>query len=152
MKVLVTGGAGYIGSHACKALARKGFEPITYDNLSRGNRWAVKWGPLEEGEIADLVRLRAVINRHQPVAVMHFAAFAYVGESSKTAAFVLREQCWRQRHPFSRDYRNAHHSGNIFVDMRYLWSSGKNPYSGGAPPKPDQSLRIFQAHGGANVG
>src|SRR5450759_1990421 len=81
MKVLVTGGAGYIGSHACKALARRGFEPITYDNLSRGNRWAMKWGPLEEGEIADGARLRAVLDRHQPVAVMHFAAFAYVGES-----------------------------------------------------------------------
>jgi UDP-glucose-4-epimerase GalE len=81
MKVLVTGGAGYIGSHACKALARRGFEPITYDNLSRGNRWAMKWGPLEEGEIADVTRLRAVLDRYQPVAVMHFAAFAYVGES-----------------------------------------------------------------------
>ena len=81
MKVLVTGGAGYIGSHACKALARRGFEPITYDNLSRGNRWAVKWGPLEEGEIADVTRLRSILDRYQPVAMMHFAAFAYVGES-----------------------------------------------------------------------
>ena len=53
MKILVTGGAGYIGSHACKALAAGGFEPVTYDNLSRGNRWAVKWGPLEAGDIAD---------------------------------------------------------------------------------------------------
>ena len=53
MKVLVTGGAGYIGSHVCKMLARRGFEPITYDNLGRGHRWAVKWGPLEQGEIAD---------------------------------------------------------------------------------------------------
>lgn len=52
MKVLVTGGAGYIGSHACKALALRGFEPITYGNLIRGHRRAVKWGPLEEGEIA----------------------------------------------------------------------------------------------------
>jgi len=67
MKVLVTGGAGYIGSHACKALARRGFKPITYDNLSRGNRWAMKWGPLEEGEIADVTRLRAVLDRYQPV-------------------------------------------------------------------------------------
>jgi nucleoside-diphosphate-sugar epimerase len=77
----VTGGAGYIGSHACKALATRGYEPVTYDNLSRGNRWAVKWGPLEEGEINDEMGLRAVLDRHQPVAVMHFAAFAYVGES-----------------------------------------------------------------------
>jgi UDP-arabinose 4-epimerase len=81
MKILVTGGAGYIGSHACKALAAGGFEPVTYDNLSRGNRWAVKWGPLEVGDIADEKRLREVLDRHQPVAVVHFAAFAYVGES-----------------------------------------------------------------------
>jgi nucleoside-diphosphate-sugar epimerase len=55
MNILVTGGAGYIGSHVCKALAAKGHMPITYDNLSRGNRWAVKWGPLLEGDIADAV-------------------------------------------------------------------------------------------------
>ena len=81
MKILVTGGAGYIGSHACKALAAGGFEPVTYDNLSRGNRWAVKWGPLEVGDIADEPRLREVLEEHQPAAAMHFAAFAYVGES-----------------------------------------------------------------------
>jgi UDP-glucose 4-epimerase len=81
MRILVTGGAGYIGSHVCKALARKGFEPIAYDNLSRGNRWAVKWGPLEEGDIADANRVRTVLERYKPEAVMHFAAFAYVGES-----------------------------------------------------------------------
>jgi UDP-glucose-4-epimerase GalE len=80
-RILVTGGAGYIGSHACKALEARGYEPVTYDNLSRGNRWAVKWGPIEEGDIADGARLRAVLNRYQPLAVMHFAAVAYVGES-----------------------------------------------------------------------
>jgi UDP-arabinose 4-epimerase len=81
MKILVTGGAGYIGSHACKVLAAKGYEPIVYDNLSRGNRWAVKWGPLELGDIADTVRLRAVLEQYRPAALMHFAAYAYVGES-----------------------------------------------------------------------
>src|ERR1700676_3629236 len=81
MKILVTGGAGYIGSHTCKVLAAKGFEPIVYDNLSRGNRWAVKWGPLEEGEIADSARLRSVLEKYRPMALMHFAAVAYVGES-----------------------------------------------------------------------
>ena len=80
-KILVTGGAGYIGSHACKALAANGYEPVSYDNLSRGNRWSVKWGPLEIGDIADGNRLREVLGRHSPSAVMHFAAFAYVGES-----------------------------------------------------------------------
>jgi UDP-glucose 4-epimerase len=67
LKVVVTGGAGYIGSHVCKALSAKGFSPIAYDNLSRGNRWAVKWGPLEEGDIADGRRLRAVRNRGQAI-------------------------------------------------------------------------------------
>lgn len=81
MKILVTGGAGYIGSHACKALAASGFEPITYDNLSRGNRWSVQWGPFEEGDIAHTGRLMEVLRHHRPAAVMHFAAFAYVGES-----------------------------------------------------------------------
>jgi UDP-glucose-4-epimerase GalE len=77
----VTGGAGYIGSHACKALAAKGYVPITYDNLSRGNFWAVKWGPLEKGDIGDPQRLRAVLQKYQVRGLMHFAAYAYVAES-----------------------------------------------------------------------
>ncbi|MGP0094500.1 MAG: UDP-glucose 4-epimerase GalE [Xanthobacteraceae bacterium] len=81
MNILVTGGAGYIGSHACKTLAAKGYTPVSYDNLSRGNGWAVNWGPLEKGDIADTARLRAVLEKHQPVALMHFAAYAYVPES-----------------------------------------------------------------------
>ncbi|MFH1985673.1 MAG: UDP-glucose 4-epimerase GalE [Pseudomonadota bacterium] len=79
--ILVTGGAGYIGSHACKALAAGGYTPIVYDNLSRGHAWAVKWGPLEKGDILDGERLVAVMKQYRPQAVMHFAAFAYVGES-----------------------------------------------------------------------
>lgn len=81
MKVLVTGGAGYIGSHACKALALSGHEPIAYDNLVYGHRWAVRWGPLVEGELADATALDAAFRSHKPDAVMHFAAYAYVGES-----------------------------------------------------------------------
>jgi UDP-arabinose 4-epimerase len=81
LKILVTGGAGYIGSHTCKALAAAGFLPVTFDNCSRGNRWAVKWGPLEEGDIADVGRLRSVLEKHRPAALLHFAAYAYVGES-----------------------------------------------------------------------
>ncbi|MGE3533064.1 MAG: UDP-glucose 4-epimerase GalE [Steroidobacteraceae bacterium] len=81
MKVLVTGGAGYIGSHTCKALALAGHEPVVYDNLSEGYRWAVKWGPLVEGDIADQKRLESVMRDHRIEAVVHFAANAYVGES-----------------------------------------------------------------------
>ena len=79
--VLVTGGAGYIGSHACKALSRAGYLPVTYDSLVYGHEWAVKWGPLERGDILDRARLAEVIETYKPNAIMHFAAFAYVGES-----------------------------------------------------------------------
>jgi UDP-arabinose 4-epimerase len=79
--VLVTGGAGYIGSHACKALAHAGYTPISFDNLVYGHRWAARWGPLEEGDINDRARLDAVIATWRPSAVLHFAAYAYVGES-----------------------------------------------------------------------
>ena len=79
--VLVTGGAGYIGSHTCKVLARSGYTPIVYDSLLRGNAWAVKWGPLEVGDLMDGERLRDVLRAHRPIGVIHFAAFAYVGES-----------------------------------------------------------------------
>lgn len=79
--VLVTGGAGYIGSHACKALAKAGYLPIAYDNLAFGHKWAVRWGPLERGDIADRARLDDVLARYKPAAIMHFAAFAHVGES-----------------------------------------------------------------------
>lgn len=79
--ILVTGGAGYIGSHACKALAARGYQPIAYDNLVSGHREAVRWGPLEHGDIRDRRRLDEVIGRYRPEAAMHFAGFAYVGES-----------------------------------------------------------------------
>src|SRR5262249_24465984 len=79
--VLVTGGAGYIGSHTAKILADSGFEPIVLDNLSTGHRWAVKWGPLFEGNLADSKVLRDLIATYRIKAVIHFADHAYVGES-----------------------------------------------------------------------
>ena len=80
--ILVTGGAGYIGSHACKVLAHAGFVPVTYDSLVNGHERAVRWGPLERGDLLDGDRLAAVLCRYRPAAVMHFAAYAYVGESA----------------------------------------------------------------------
>jgi UDP-glucose-4-epimerase GalE len=79
--VLVTGGAGYIGSHTCKALSRAGFQPVVLDDLSAGNRWAVKWGPFEEGNIRDRALVGRLVKQHNIEAVIHFAAHAYVGES-----------------------------------------------------------------------
>jgi len=81
--VLVTGGAGYIGSHACKVLRAAGYVPVTYDNLSTGWSDAVKFGPLEQGELTDRDRLDEVFARYQPVAVMHFAALSQVGEAMR---------------------------------------------------------------------
>jgi UDP-arabinose 4-epimerase len=79
--ILVMGGAGYVGSHACKGLATSGLNPIAYDNLVAGHDWAVKWGPLARGDILDRDRLDEVFRLYKPSAVLHFAAHAYVGES-----------------------------------------------------------------------
>lgn len=79
--ILVTGGAGYIGSHVCKELAKSGYIPVTYDNLCSGNREAVKWGPLFEGDIRDRAHLKSVFEQYKPSAVMHFAALIQVGQS-----------------------------------------------------------------------
>jgi UDP-glucose-4-epimerase GalE len=81
MKILVVGGAGYIGSHMCKYLARKGHTPIVLDNLIYGHREAVKWGPFIEGSIENKDILDLIFSRYVIDAVIHFAAFAYVGES-----------------------------------------------------------------------
>jgi UDP-arabinose 4-epimerase len=88
--ILVTGGAGFIGSHACKALARAGYTPVAYDNLVYGHREAVRWGPLEVGDIADRDRLDEVIAHCRPEAAIHFAAYAYVGESVQDPAKYYR--------------------------------------------------------------
>lgn len=79
--ILVTGGAGYIGSHACKALALAGYTPVTFDNLVTGWQDAVKFGPFEKGDLLDRPRLDEVFAAYKPVAVMHFAALSQVGES-----------------------------------------------------------------------
>jgi len=79
--ILVTGGAGYIGAHACKALAKAGYGPVAYDNLIYGHKEAVRWGPFVEGDIGDRAKVAETLRRHNIDAVMHFAAFAYVGES-----------------------------------------------------------------------
>jgi UDP-glucose-4-epimerase GalE len=80
-RVLVAGGAGYIGSHICKALAESGVLPVCYDTLEKGHDWAVRWGPLERGDIGDTQRLDEVFARYQPRAVIHLAGYIEVGES-----------------------------------------------------------------------
>lgn len=80
-KILVTGGAGYIGSHACKALRDAGWLPVTFDNLVTGWEEAVKFGPFINGDLRDRDALDRAFAEHQPQAVMHFAALSQVGEA-----------------------------------------------------------------------
>ena len=101
--ILVTGGAGYIGSHACKALSQAGYTPVTYDNLEYGHKWAVKWGPLEIGDIKDRSRLDQVIEKYRPEAVMHFAAYAYVSESVEIPENII-ETTWPEPSRYLRPY------------------------------------------------
>lgn len=79
--ILVIGGGGYIGSHTCLDLSRKGFVPVVYDNLSNGHAEFVKWGPLEQGDIRDRARLDEVFQKYRPEAVIHFAGLIEVGQS-----------------------------------------------------------------------
>lgn len=88
--VLVTGGAGYIGSHTCKVLAAAGFHPIAFDNLSLGHRWAVKWGPLVEADLLDRTAIDSALREHDIHAVIHFAASAYVGDSMRDPSAYYR--------------------------------------------------------------
>ncbi|MBQ9104555.1 MAG: UDP-glucose 4-epimerase GalE [Mailhella sp.] len=90
MNILVIGGAGYIGSCTCKALAQAGHTVTVYDNLSTGHRDLVKWGPFFEGDILDSARLRECLNRVKPDGIIHFAAFSQVGESVKLPGKYIR--------------------------------------------------------------
>ena len=86
---LVTGGAGYIGSHVCKAVSEAGAVPVCYDTLENGHDWAVRWGPLERGDIGDAARLEEVFAQHRPSAVIHLAGYIQVGESVREPARYL---------------------------------------------------------------
>lgn len=90
MRVLVTGGAGYIGSHTCKAIARAGGEVLVYDNLSTGHRRFARWGDFEHGDIRDTQKLRACLKKWRPDVIIHFAASSQVGESVQNPGMYFR--------------------------------------------------------------
>src|SRR5438094_3873039 len=152
MNILVTGGAGYIGSHACRALAAKGHVPITYDDLARGNRWAVKWGPLLEADIGDVARLRAALEQYRPAALMHFSAYAYVGESVEKPLLYYRNN-------FAAT-ASLLHTLTEFGCIPVVFSSScavygepeRLPHSGGASAAANQPVRALQAVRGAHAG
>jgi len=90
MNILVTGGAGYIGSHTAKQLAREGYTPVVIDHLQRGHRAAVKWGTLIQADVGDRIALDQAFQRYSIDAVLHFAAYAYVGESMQAPELYFR--------------------------------------------------------------
>lgn len=90
MQILVTGGAGYIGSHTAKALSQAGYEPVVFDSLEYGHRRAVQWGPLEEGDLGNPEALRRVLKKYSFAAAIHFAAYISVGESVREPGKYFR--------------------------------------------------------------
>lgn len=87
MHILVTGGAGYIGSHVCKALKSAGFVPVVYDNLLKGHSWAVQWGPFVQGDLEDEERLDGAFEQYRPKAVIHLASLSNVREAIGQPAY-----------------------------------------------------------------
>jgi UDP-glucose-4-epimerase GalE len=93
MNILLTGGAGFIGSHTAYAVAQAGHHPVVFDNLSMGHRHNVKWGPLIEGELADLALVRKTLLDHSIDAVIHFAGLIAVGESVVNPRLYFHNNC-----------------------------------------------------------
>ena len=121
--ILVTGGAGFIGAHTCKDLAAHGFLPIAFDNLSRGHRDAVQWGPFVQGDILNQDDLDRAFEQYRPKSVIHFAALAYVGESVDATSCLLSKQRLGayQRARCDGPARGRYH--RIFKFVRDLWYS-----------------------------
>jgi UDP-glucose-4-epimerase GalE len=90
VSILIVGGAGYVGSHTAKLLAAAGRTPVVFDNLSSGHRWAVQWGPFEEGDLCDRAAIDRVLERHDIEAVIDFAAHIEVGESVRNPRKYFR--------------------------------------------------------------
>jgi len=119
MNVLVTGGAGYIGSHTAKELARNGHRPIIIDDLSTGHAHNVKWGPLVRANISDTAVVRRLLEEHRIEAVVHFAGSALVGESGASLSVITKtmsgerlaccKPCWMSESRTSSSRPRAQH-------------------------------------------
>lgn len=143
MNILVTGGAGYIGSHACRALAGSGYMPVTYDNLSKGRASAVRWGPLEEGDTLNGIRLAEVFDQYRPAAVMHFAAAIEVDESVTDPG-----KYWRNNFQGSLTLAGAMHSAEC---DKIVYSSTCAVYDGASQVDltEDSPIGPINAYGGS---
>ncbi len=127
MSILITGGAGYIGSHTCKALALAGHVPVVYDNLSSGHRRLVRWGDFVHGDIRDTASLAGAMRAHAVEGVIHFAALADVGQSVRDP-----ESYYSVNVAGSLSVLRAmHQAGVLAVDMRCEWRTGHRMLTAG---------------------
>ena len=153
MKTLfVTGGAGYVGSHCCKAFAEAGWQVVTYDNLSKGWREMVRWGPLVVGDILDRPALEAALAEAKPDMVAHFAALSAVGESVENPAIYYRNNVTGTQTILEAMRGAGRRQDHLLLHGRHLWRAAGNAHSGDSPPTSDQSLRLVEAVRGADAG
>ena len=138
--ILVVGGAGYIGSHTCLDLSNKGFTPIVYDNLSNGHAEFVHMGRAGGRRHPRPRRLDEVLRRHQPAAIVHFAALIEVGQSVEGPACLLRDQCRGNAEPARRRRGRRHRQARVLLDLRHLWRARRHSDGRDASAAADQSV------------
>ena len=125
MKILVTGGAGYIGSHVVKALGEAGYEVLTYDNLSTGNKWSVLYGELIVADLSDEETLKKTIVKFKPAAIMHFAASIVVPESVRTPLKYYQNNTVNTLNLLGTNDGMRRKKLYIFINCRCLWECRK---------------------------
>ncbi len=143
--VLVTGGAGYIGSHACKALATAGYRPVVFDNLSRGRRAAVRWGPLVEGDLADRARLCARPRRASGDGGHAFRRLRLCRRIGGRSGALLPQQSRRHTVLAGGDARNGCRRDRVLLDLRHLRHPRPRADRRERAAAPGQPLRRDQA-------
>jgi UDP-glucose 4-epimerase len=126
------------------AVIARGYVPITYDNFSRGNVWAVRWGPLEKGDIADGQQLRAVIEKYQPCALMHFAAYAYVGESVEQPLLYYGNNFSGTAVLLQTVGGSSSRSHSFLIELRHLRHTRARAYCRGPSAASNQSIRPLE--------
>ena len=142
--VLVTGGAGYIGSHVCKALAEAGAQPICLDTLEKGHDWAVRWGSLERGDVGDGRFVEDVFLRHKPQIVIHLAGYIEVGELVARPERYLSNNAAKKSRPGQCGAPAQGRGLRVLEHLRRLWPAAVGPAGRIASDRADQSLRRLE--------
>ena len=148
MSILVTGGAGYIGSHCVAALVSRGIDTVVVDNLSKGHREALKGGRLYVGDVGDRVFLEDVFRREHIEAVIHFAAFSLVGEKHERAGAVFPQQLHGRPDPGGHYGEIRRTLPYLFLHRRHLRRAGAGPHPGDGQDRSHQLLWRDQAGDG----